>query len=208
VKTTSYCLIVFSLGVLVSGCLTSEEPFYQEGDVVVDDRLVGIYRDVPNQPSQTGQSFWSIEKSIDHQGHYRVAFFSRNETSSCSMKFHGVLFQIGTNRFLDLLPTPEPCDYVPGSTPSLIEILQEITLQPLHLVVKVCPNTNSLQYAMIDEKGRQAALAKSPGIWDLKRSQGFPRLLPDTRKQREFLARFGSDTNIFKPSELRRETKQ
>jgi len=196
-------LILLPLVVLFSGCLTSEDPFYEEADVVVDDRLIGTYDEGTNSPS-----LWMVEKSLDYKGWYFVNFLSDERQPQCSIRFRGVLFQVGTNRFLDLYPLLKACDYIPANPPSPIELLQGITLQPLHLVVRINPSTNSIQIGVARDEGIRIAMEKSPGLWNTKSTREVARMIPDTSKQREFLARHGGDTNIFKLSEFWRTKKR
>lgn len=192
-------ILAVAVTLTASGCLTSEESFYQEGDIKVDDRLVGTYRYEKEQTS------WVIEKDLDHSDRYFVTLVS--DMKPCFMRFGAVLFQVGTNRFLDMLPLPEACDRVAGSPPGAIEILQGITLQPLHLVVRVDVATNGLRYGAIDHPGLQAMARKFPEYFRSAKPEQLPRMVGDTTKQREFLLRFGGDTNIFKPVEIKRESK-
>ena len=123
------------------------------------------------------------------------------------MRFGAILFQVGTNRFLDMLPLPEACDRIAANPPSAIEILQGITLQPLHLVIRVDATTNGLRYGAIDHPGLQAMARKFPEYFRASKPEQLPRMVADTKRQREFLLRFGGETNIFKPSEVKRERK-
>jgi hypothetical protein len=195
-KTKLYLLVVPVLLVL-SGCLTSQEPFYQEGDIKVDERLVGTYR------YENEKTSWLIEKDLDQSDRYFVTLLS--DVRPCTMRFGAILFQVGTNRFLDMLPLPEACDRLAGGPPSAIEILQGITLRPLHLVVRVDATTNGLRYGAIDQKGLQATATKFPEYFQPLKPEQLPRVVADTKRQREFLLRFGGDTNIFKSSEVKRE---
>src|SRR5882724_12066916 len=99
-KKTKYFLMAIPILLLVSGCLTSQDAFYEENDIVVDDRLVGTYGDKIVNPQSSSQ--FSITKDEDyyHKGRYYITITSGQD---CSMKFAAVSYQIGTNRFLDLL---------------------------------------------------------------------------------------------------------
>jgi len=188
-KRHEVILATIPLLLITAGCLISEDPFYEENDLVEDDRLIGTYGEQTNRPS------WYVEKQIAFNGHYTVTYVDAS-SPRCHMTFDGALFQIGTNRFLDLVPTLEACDHVGGAA-SPIEYFQGITLQPLHLLLRISPATNSIQFRIVSEEGRRAALAAAPEMWDTRRPPHLAKMLPNTSKQRQFLARFGSDTNIF-----------
>ena len=144
-------------------------------------------------PSRINVAVTPADK-LDEKGSYFVTLVSEKE---CTMKFGGVLFQVGTNKFLDLVPMIEACDYIPANPPSLIELLQATTLLRLHLVLKVNPGVKELQFGFIAPDKLQAAVKKGLEYFSTKTSD-FPRMVPDPKRQREFLLRFGNDTNLFR----------
>lgn len=194
-------LLTAALMITTSGCLTSEDAFYQPSDIKVDDRLVGTYG------YEKEKSSWLIEKDLDHSDRYFITLFG-DVSRPCNMRFGATLFLVGTNRFLDMLPLPEACDHIAGSPPSAIEILQSLTLLPLHLVVRVDDvTTNGLRYSVVEERSLQAIAKKNPEYFQSPTSGQLPRMVTNTQKQREFLLRFGGDTNIFQSAELKRAAK-
>jgi hypothetical protein len=197
-KVMKFCSLAVAVIIIASGCLTSEEPFYQESDIKADDRLLGAYR---NGNEQTG---FKIDKDPDHSNRYLVTLAS--DVKPCTMRFSGVLFHVGTNLFFDMLPMLESCDHVAGSTPGPIETIQGMMLQPLHLVVKIDLTPNGLRYGVIDQQGLLTMARKFPEYFQARTEQSL-RMVPDTKRQREFLLRFGGDTNIFKPAEIKRQAR-
>ena len=173
--------------ILQTGCLTSQDSFFAPEEIRKDDRLDGVFLNGQGKP------FLVVTKDADVAGKYSVALFSDKE--GCSFDFSATLFQVGTNRFLDLLPRPQGCDHVAGSGPGLVEILQAVTLQPLHMAVRVQPGTNSLEFAVVTQEGLQHAAERYPELFV---QSEFPRMKPNTKNQREFLLKAGGDTNIFK----------
>lgn len=198
-RATNIWLPSILVMLIASGCLTSQEPFYQDGDVVVDDRLVGNYQ------AENDQTAWHVEKDPDRNNRYLVTLVS--DMKPCFMRFSGALFQAGTNRFLDLLPILEACDHIAGGPPSPIEMLEGVAIRPQHMVVKVEASSNGLTCGVMDERGLLAAAKKFPEYFQARPEQ-LPRMDPDTKRQREFLLRFGGDTNMFKQYEIRRQLKQ
>ena len=192
-KRLFFSLLAFA--VIVTGCLTSEEPFYEKGDMTTDDRLVGAFQ-VDNEKIS-----WKIQRNVDHPDRYLATLVS--DVKGCQMRFSAVLFQLGTKRFLDLWPILDSCDDIPGTVPGPIQAMQSLTLQPLHLVVTLEAFTNGLRFGRVDQPALVAAAKKHPEFFQARLSE-VPRMLPDTAKQREFLLRFGSDTNLFKPADLKR----
>ena len=202
-KATKLSLLAIAVMVIASGCLTSEEPFYQESDIKVDDRLVGTYVDESDHSKSPTLFYVSRVGDFDHRGQYYITVASK---PGCEMKFGAVLFQISTNRFLDMLPQLEACDDVPASPPSLLGLLKSATLQPLHMAVKVEVSTNGVKLDFATHPALVAAATKFPQYFQPLKPGRFPRMIADAKRQREFLLRFGGETNLFKPSELRRET--
>ncbi len=202
-KATKLGFLAITVMLTASGCLTSEEPFYQKGDIKVDDRIVGNY--VP-PPPETGATFniSKIDDLNEHPGQYYVTV---NESDHCSMKFRAVLFQVGTNRFLDLAPVIEACDHVAGGPPSIMEMLQIAALQPMHMVVGVNIATNELKLGVVDYPHLQEMAKNHSEYFKPAKPDQLPRLEGDTKRLQEFLLRFGGDTNVFAPGGIKREFK-
>jgi hypothetical protein len=122
------------------------------------------------------------------------------------MEFTGVIFRLGTNEFIDLLPVIKARDHTSGGTapaPGLIERLQAVTIQPLHLVVKVNIGINEIGVGGLNDQWLQFATQDGEEFFLNWRGpipplpRGPLRMNSDTQLQREFLIRFGSDTNKF-----------
>ncbi len=184
---------------LLCGCFTSEQPFYEASDVVTDDRLIGDYGYKPYH--------WEIRK-----GDWRTYDVAVVGSASCSMKFTGVLFHVGTNTFIDLLPVLEQtCDHSSaGGTPGLIEILQGATIKTFHMVFKVDIRTNEIAVGGVDNKNLQFTkeeareyFANCGGPVDHPPGAAL-RLYPDTKLERQFLLKYGSNTNIFLMQPMKR----
>jgi hypothetical protein len=185
------------VSVFLTGCLTSQEPFALPNEKQSDDRLPGTYL------NDDGKLFFDIAERSEETGKYPVAVFGGDvDNARCSYSLVGTLFQIGTNRFLDLVPKLQACDYVPGNPPGLIEILQAVTLQPLHMVVKVHPGTNELKFAVATREGLSYAAERYPELFS---GGELPRMRPNTKNQREFLLKMGGDTNVFPPTMAKRQ---
>ncbi len=203
-KTPKICVLAIPTLLVVSGCLTSQQPFFEESDIRVDDRLVGAYKDESDQSQSPARFYVVKDPDYYHKGAYYVTVAS---SSDCSMKFGAVLFQIGTNRFLDLVPIIEACDRLAANPPSLIELLQSVVLQPMHMAVKVAVSTNGLKFGFADHPRLAAAAKKFPEYFQPLKPEQCPRLVADTKRQREFLLRFGGETNIFMQVEMKRAAK-
>jgi hypothetical protein len=203
-KTTKLCLLGIAALLVLSGCLTSPKPFYQESDIIVDDRIVGTYGDESDRSQSSTHLYITKDPDYYHKGAYYITVASG---SDCSMKFGAILFQIGTNRFLDMVPITTACDHIAANPPSLIELLQTAALQPMHMAVRVDASTNGVKFAFADYLSLLAAAKKFPEYFQPLEPGQLPRMIGDTKRQREFLERFGGGTNVFKAAEVKHEIK-
>lgn len=180
--------------IILSGCLTSEGPFYDETSRVADESLAGTY--VPEGGKSRDR--WHLSPWHNQTGIYRITYVE----GGCSMGFAGVLFQVGTNKFLDLIPTLDECDNnMPATGPSGMQILRMATVRGLHLAVPIVAATNGVWIKGIGQGISLAELtAKTQSFWTRSPNSEISLLVPDLKKQQEFLRKFGTDTNIFSAS--------
>jgi hypothetical protein len=130
------------------------------------------------------------------------------------MKFTGVLFHVGTNRFIDLLPVMEAaCDHSSSGSvpvPGLIEMLRASTIQPMHMVVKVHIGADAIDVGGIEDKYVQFTKEEARAYFMNWSGPVHPspggafKIYPDTELERQFLLKFGSDTNIFYMQPMKR----
>ena len=194
---------VIPLSVSLCGCFTSEQPFYDKRDIADDDRILGTF-------DAGGNNLWRVTKR--GPGDYRLVIGEGND--KCSMTFSGVVFRLGTNEFIDLLPDVETCSSgTDPAGPGLVDLLQAATLVPLHLVVELQFGTNEIFAGGLPKDGEIQAWRKAPDFFlqnlpqtgDVSVRVG-ARLIPDTKRQRQFLIQFGNDTNVFPVQPLKRVT--
>ncbi len=90
---------VLLLGVLIAGCVPSLHPIYADGDVVFDEALVGLWRDVDS----SGEAWHFTPASGDA---YRLVY-TEGDGKAGAFEVH--LARVGGALFLDLFPEePEP----------------------------------------------------------------------------------------------------
>ncbi len=173
-----------------SGCLTSPEPFYQQSDLIVDDRITGTY----HLTDDSGPVEIIKGKDPYNSGQY---FVSINNGATNEAKLDATLFQIGTNRFLDVVPELESLNQPAANQFPAVGFIQMFMLQPLHLLVKVDFGTNDVRFGVVDMKEIYKLSKKFPEFFQ---GEGDSlRVIADTQMQRKFLLRFGSETNLFTP---------
>src|SRR5581483_3867938 len=121
-------------------------------------------------------------------GHYVVTLVS--DVRRCSMRFKGVLFQVGTNHFLDMMPVLESCDHVAGGPPGPIEIMQSLTLQQLHLVVRVDFTGTGLRCGVVDRQALLTAADRFPQYFQAAKPGRIARMVSNPKMEQDFLLRF------------------
>jgi len=74
------------------------------------------------------------------------------------------------------------------------------------MVVKIEVGINEVQVGGYDKKAIIAAMSKAPEFFTSANYQeGRAKLIADTKREREFLLRFGGDTNVFLLQPMKRE---
>jgi hypothetical protein len=192
-KNAPRCFIAIPLTLLTVGCLTSEEPFIGAAEhVVQDDALPGMYR---FHPAEAGSGYWVVARGMEDP-HYRITYVVDD---ACFMHFVGMLFQAGTNRFVNMTPSLKACDsHHPETGPSIMDHLHSLTLKPLHMVVKVCSTTNGPGFSLMTQESFAEARRQAPDVWAPRLpTVPVPRMISDSARQHEFLVKHGGDTNIF-----------
>jgi hypothetical protein len=192
-------LILLATGFLLSGCLTSPNPFYADADIIQDDRILADYRETPR--GDGSQEGFIVERNNDQAGRYRL----RHTEGRYWMTFTATLFRIGDNTFLDIYPESDSGVYrVPGGPPTGTEILRGLTYQPLHLVARVTISDEGLGFSVIKPKGLRVLVDRDPSLRQYVRGESL--LLPmATADLRKLLEKLADDEMVFpKPQKLQK----
>lgn len=83
---------------LIAGCLTSENPFYEESDVIQDSRFVGTFQNLKQA------SDLAVTVVASKNGKYVVHVTESMKTTD----YLATLFKIKESTFVDLIPLDEP----------------------------------------------------------------------------------------------------
>lgn len=176
-----------------TGCLTSDEPFFQGANVIHDPGLIGHYRG----HASGLEGSWKIEPHAGGNAYLVTYTYAKN----CSLKFIAGLFNAGTNRFLNLMTLPNKLDCQDGhrDLPSTMEVLQSLMWRPQHMVVKVVSYTNGPAFSIVSEQALiGVARGLAPEMFVLKYPNiTVPKMIGDTAKQYAFLVEHGGNTNLF-----------
>ena len=118
--------------VVLSGCFTRDEPFYEESQIVQSPQL----QEAPYKNIAEGRddgSKWFVTLSLDSPGKYEFII----QESDVTVKLLGTLFRVNTNLFLDLYPLTDSGVYHVGGAVSVTEMLRSAMYKPLHVIWKV-----------------------------------------------------------------------
>ncbi len=127
----------------LAGCLVSPNPFYDNGDIVTDDNLVGTYVD------HQEDVYWKAIPSPAQAGRYEVLLADHGAISH----FLGTLFKIGNGTYLDLKAIgavavytgPVPSTSMPSMSQRIDQLLGDGTQ---HLVVRIAASKGDATYWM------------------------------------------------------------
>ncbi len=127
----------------LAGCLVSPNPFYDNGDVVTDENLVGTYVD------QQEDVYWKAIPSPAQAGRYEVLLADHGAISH----FLGTLFKIGNGTYLDLKAIgavvvntgPVTSTSMPSMSQRIDQLLGDGTQ---HLVVRIATSQGDATYWM------------------------------------------------------------
>ncbi len=127
----------------LAGCLVSPNPFYDNGDIVTDENLVGTYVD------RQEDVYWKAMPSPAQARRYEVLFADHGAISH----FLGTLFKIGNGTYLDLKAIgavavytgPVPSTSMPSMSQRIDQLLGDGTQ---HLVVRIAASKGDATYWM------------------------------------------------------------
>ena len=83
---------------LLTGCFTSSDPVYEEGQVFQDNRIEGQFEGVTYE--RNDGSIWTIRASEDQKGKYRIFL----KDGAAQIELVGTLFRLDEVTFFDLYP--------------------------------------------------------------------------------------------------------
>lgn len=192
-------LPILLLPLLLVGCLTSTNPFYLEGDIIQDERLIGVY---PDENDKT--LLISVGADVEHKGRYAVTV----DDGPAWITYTGTLFKLGGLTFLDLYASSDSGVRRSGGGPPVpTAILHSLSFQPLHLLLKVTLGTNTISYAALDTRGLSNLVEHERSL--VSKINGSALILPlPTADLRKLLLKYGADDNIFNSKATLKKRKQ
>jgi len=176
--------ILFLLGAvaLICSCVPSVNPFYTDKDVITDPRLPGEWQDNENNDDS---SLWKFEG--DGTNGYKLTI---TETKGRTGEFSTHLFKLGSESFLDLIPSS--CDYATNQAG-----LVSVAMIPGHLLVRVSSLEPNLHLALCDPDWLKKFLEKNPNAIAHREYDGGIFLTADTRDLQKFVLKHLGKGEMF-----------
>lgn len=184
-------LVVLGFAVILfSGCFTSESPFYEEKQIVQDDRIIGTYED------RQDQSSWYVVRSQDAPGKYRLLLTDGGNAQS---ELVGTLFRLDNILYLDLFPLSDSgMRHDAGGPPTVSELVHLTLYERRHLVVKIELSDTNCVFWIPSRKGIAEAAELAP---ELKMKPGavgpVMTFLGSTTNAQAYLHKFGTNSKVF-----------
>ncbi len=196
-KALKLCLLAVAVMLIASGCLTSPNAFYTEADVFQDDRIIGDYT---VEKAEEGSS---VRKDPDHAGRYVFQYFEQGRKRRW-IEFTGTLFKVGTNTFVDLLPWNDSfTDHVPGAPPAGLDIIRNITRQPVHAVVRIAITDKGVAFSLPEKRAVANLVQRNPAFTNYVRDDAI-LLLPQSSKELRALLEKEGDALFPKPTDFKK----
>jgi hypothetical protein len=204
-KRVAHAVTVWALGfalLLVSGCFTSEGPFYEEKQIAQDKRLEGSFEN-SSMDKKDGTS-WDIWPDLDNEGKYHI----RITDGPATIELLGTLFKLDGRLFMDLFPMSDSGVQHVGGVVTVSEAIHGIMFRPVHAVWKVELSTDGIAYSFPTGNGNMAALREAPELKAMYDTNRQVFLMPSSPKvSQKYLARFAMNTSVFNyKGELKRKS--
>jgi hypothetical protein len=198
-------LIIASLG--LTGCFTSEQPFYEDSQIIQDARIEGLHESYSSMPpdrngegNKDGTTWW-IGASPDRKGKYDVHV----RDGQVSIQLIGTLFKVEEMMFLDLFPVRD--SGVRNEIFSISELMRLAFYSPRHVIWKVELSDTGFKYTMPTFKnGTFSAVRQAPELKPHVTADGILALPGPPKESQKYLQRFANDSTVFNfKGELRKK---
>jgi hypothetical protein len=190
-KKCSVWLMLTSL-IAFNSCIVSNGPFYENDQIVQDDRIDGTYENQTSWGAKDG-SVWIFQRSSEEKSKYRILV----EDKGSKVELLGTFFQIDNDLYLDLFPIRDSgMRNMSGGAPTASELLHITLFDPRHAILRVDLSDKELSYSFPMESIRKAM--QLPEL-KVKRIGDFGVLvLPESAiESQKYLRKFGKDKSFF-----------
>jgi len=195
IRTVDLSIIAVAC-LLLSGCLTSPNAFYTDGDVFQDDRVLGDYTE------ENAEEGSNIRKDIDQPGRYLLRCFKKRNPERW-MDLTLTLFRAGTNSYADFLPYDDSCiDRVAGAPPAGMDIIRNATHQPLHVVARIAIADDGVAFSLPQKRAMWEMVQHHPAFTNYIRDESL--VLPQSSKELRTLLEKEGGTLFPKPTDFKK----
>ncbi|CAA6676589.1 MULTISPECIES: hypothetical protein [unclassified Lentimonas] len=168
----------------ITGCISSDEPFYTEDSKIKDERLIGNYSDKSSSTSVT------ITENQNGGEDYKIEL----KTNDGVIILNGTLFKMDDHSYIDLIIESEDfAEQHLSPVPSGTDILKRIFIPKRHVIFGLEVNDESLTFRGNDHLALQNF--KDNYIWKLKSIDLLKRIQIE-----EDLIHIPGDPELFLPT--------
>jgi len=195
-KAMKFCLLAVAVMVIASGCLTSPNAFYTDGDVFQDDRILGDYTE---EKAEEGSI---VRRDLGHPGRYLFHCFNKRNPQKW-MDLTATLLA-GTNSYVDLLPYDDSCiDRVAGAPPAGMDIIRSVTHQPLHVVAQITITDDGIAVSLPQKRTMWEMVQRHPAFTNYVRDESV-LVFPQSSKELRALLEKEGGTLFPKPIDFKK----
>ncbi len=177
--------ILAAAGALLSACIPSVHPFFNETDLVADPRLPGEWKDGDG-------ALWAF--TPDGDAGYTLVITELEDDGKKTGTFEAHLFQLGAERFLDLVASDV------GFAPDQIDLVK-MSVIPGHLVARIFQFEPELKLAFADFDWLKKHLEASPAALAHHRHGDSIVLTAPTAELQQFLLAHLVEGELFAKAE-------
>lgn len=188
-----FCLGLLALACLfLNGCLFSEGPTYEPGQIIQDKRIEGSFDGGTNS---SDASKWFVLPSKENKKQYTIVFTDGDARHELT----GTLFKLGDMIFMDLFPVKETdVRHVPGGSITSSEILHSLMALKKHFVIRIEFTENGVNFSFPDLNGVVIGSRKAPELKIQPMGEIAGLIVPSPAKEaQKYLLRFGKDVSVF-----------
>lgn len=190
-----YPIVLIGIAALLSACIPSVNPFYTEKDVVSDARLLGKWQE---KDAKDTPETWQFDRLGTNS--YKLLITEDNASKRGTFKVH--LFKLGTEYFLDLIPSD--WEFATNQAD-----LVSISMFPGHILARVTKFEPELELAFFDFDWLVKHLKENPAALVHRKEDDAILLTADTAALQQFVLKHIADGNLFqKPGVLVRAPQQ
>jgi hypothetical protein len=184
-KTPAFFLASITLGLLITSCITSPNPFYTERDIFQDDRILGDYAEGNTEDCS------AIRKDPDHSEHYILRYYRKQHPEKW-IELAATLFRVGTNSYVDLFPVDESSfEHIPGVPPSGMDVIRNIMHQPLHALARISINDKGVALSFPQQRSLAKLVEQYPSFTNYVRQESMLLLPQSSNELHALLAKEG-----------------